>query len=367
MSAVGRRATRVGWTAAAAVGVVTPFVISDFDLLDLTRVLTIAMAVAGLNLLLGQSGQISVGHGAIFGLGGYAALIPVATYGWPWWAGVLLAGTLCLAFGLLLGIPALRMGGANLGMLTIAVAAIFPLLLIRLKSITGGTFGIFMAGSPIEPPAWSGLTAAQFGFLVCLVFLGLILMVLRNLVTGRIGRALAAVRTSPLLAASNGVNVNRTRLTAFAVSSMVAGTGGAFYALVLAIAVPDSYLIAFSITLLAASVIGGSRTWAGSIIGAAMVVYLPTFAESVVGGEAAGNWSQLLYALALVVSLTIAPNGLAGGVTSIARRFATGARANSEPAADPAQHGSPPRLAYRASPESQSATPRPGRMFNGKS
>ena len=71
---------------------IIPFVISDFDLLDLTRVLTIAMAVAGLNLLLGHSGQISVGHGAIFGLGGYAAMIPVVTHGWPWWAGVLLAG-----------------------------------------------------------------------------------------------------------------------------------------------------------------------------------------------------------------------------------------------------------------------------------
>jgi branched-chain amino acid transport system permease protein len=355
MSAVNRRARRIGWTAAAAAGVATPFVISDYDLFDLTRVLAIAIAVAGLNLLLGHSGQISVGHGAIFGLGGYAALIPVATSGWPWWAGVLLAGTLCLVFGLLLGIPALRMGGANLGLLTIAVAAIFPLLLIRLKSITGGTFGIFMAGSPIEPPAWTGLTTAQFAFLVCMFVLGLTLLALRNLVTGRIGRALAAVRTSPLLAAANGVNVNRTRLMAFAVSSTVAGTGGAFYALVLAIAVPDSYLIAFSITLLAASVVGGSRTWAGSVIGAAIVVYLPTITESLVGGEAAGNWSQLVYALALLVCLTVAPNGLAGVVASIARRFATSARTNSDP-----------RLADGAAPELQPATPRLERMFNGE-
>jgi branched-chain amino acid transport system permease protein len=167
MSAGSNRAARLGWAAAAAVGVVTPFVVSDFDLFDLTRVLTIAMTVAGLNLLLGYSGQISVGHGAIFGLGGYAALIPVATEGWPWWAGVLLAAGACLGFGVLLGIPALRMGGANLGLLTIAVAAIFPLLLIRLEPLTGGTFGIFMAGSPIEPPAWIGLTAAQYGLLIC--------------------------------------------------------------------------------------------------------------------------------------------------------------------------------------------------------
>lgn len=333
MSTAAGWAGRAGWTAGAVVAAVTPFVISDYDLLDLTRVLTIAMAVAGLNLLLGHSGQVSVGHGAIFGLGGYSALIPVAGHGWPWWAGVLLAGVLCLAFGLLLGIPALKMGGANLGLLTIAVAAIFPLLLIRWKSVTGGTFGVFLAESPIEPPAWTGLTTAQFGFLVCLAFLSLTLLALRNLVAGRIGRALAAVRTSPLLATANGVDVNRTRLMAFAVSSTIAGTGGALSALVLAIAVPDSYLIDFSIMLLAASVVGGSRTWAGSLIGAGVVVYLATVTESVASGQAAGNWSQLLYALALVVSLTFAPSGIAGGVVHLARRLAARAagKATSRP------------------------------------
>jgi branched-chain amino acid transport system permease protein len=320
MSTLRRFAVPAAWTIALVVGVIIPFVISDFDLLDLTRVLTIAMAVAGLNLLLGHSGQISVGHGAIFGLGGYAAIIPVATHGWPWWAGVLLAGALCLVFGLLLGLVALKMGGANLGLLTIAVAAIFPLLLIRLEPITGGTFGIYLAGSPIEAPAWTGLTTAQFGFLVSLVVLALTVLVLRNLVTGRLGRALSAVRTSPLLAAANGVGVNRTKLMAFAVSSVVAGIGGAFYALVIAIAVPDSYLVAFSITLLAASVVGGSRTWAGAIVGAAIVVYLPTLAEGIVGAQAAGNWSQLVYAAGLILTLAIARSGLVGGFTTLVRR-----------------------------------------------
>jgi len=308
------------WATALVAATAIPFVVSDYDLLDLTRMLAIAMAVAGLNLLLGHSGQISVGHGAIFGLGGYAAIIPVATYGWPWWSAVPLAGAVCLALGLVLGVLALRMGGANLGLLTIAVAAIFPLLLIRLKPITGGTFGIFMAHSPIEPPAWTGLTEAQFGFLVCLLALALILLVLRNLVTGRLGRAFAAVRTSALLAAANGVNVNRTKLLAFAASAAVAGIGGAFYALCTAIAVPDSYLVPFSITLLAASVVGGSATWAGSLVGAAIVIYLPKLAENAVGAESAGNWSQLVYACGLILTLTLAPSGLVGDLSRLARR-----------------------------------------------
>jgi branched-chain amino acid transport system permease protein len=145
-----------------------------------------------------------------------------------------------------------------------------------------------------------------------------ILLLLRNLVSGRMGRAFAAVRTSALLAAANGVDVNRTKLVAFAVSSVVAGIGGAFYALVLAIAVPDSYLVPFSITLVAASVVAGSRSWAGSLVGAAIVTYLPTLAESAIGGESAGNWSQLGYACALVVALLLAPSGLVGGVTGLA-------------------------------------------------
>jgi len=313
-------AVPAGWAAALVVGLITPFVISDYSLFDLARVLTIAMAVAGLNLLLGHSGQISVGHGAIFGLGGYAALISVAIHGWPWFLGVLLAAAMCLAFGLLLGLLALRMGGANLGLLTIAVASILPLLLIRMEPLTGGTFGVFAARSPIEAPAWTGLTAAQFGFLVCLVFLALTLLLLHNLVTGRMGRSLSAVRTSTLLAAANGVNVNRTKLIAFAISAIVTGTGGALYALVMAIAVPDSYLVPFSITLLAASVVGGCRTWAGAVVGGAIVVYLPTLAGTVVGGQSAGNWSQLVYACCLLLTLVVAPAGLVGAAGDVARR-----------------------------------------------
>lgn len=336
MNALRRLAVPGGWTAALVVGLAIPFLVSDYDLLDLSRVLTIAMAVAGLNLLLGHSGQISVGHGAVFGLGGYASLIAVSKSGWPWVPAVLLAGVLCLVFGLLLGGLALKMGGANLGLLTIAVAAVFPLVVIRLKSTTGGTFGVSLAHSGIEVPVGTGLTPAQFGFLVCLLVLALTLVLLRNLVTGTSGRALAAVRTSPLLAAANGVNVNRVKLMAFAVSSAAAGVGGALYALVMAIAVPDSYQITLSITLLAASVVGGSRTWAGTVVGAAIVVYLPTLAENVVSGDTAGNWAQLVYACGLVLCLIVAPTGLVGGFTRLVSRMAPATTSRTTPA--PAQH-----------------------------
>ncbi|MER5436241.1 branched-chain amino acid ABC transporter permease [Streptomyces sp. NPDC002588] len=334
MNTLRRYAVPGGWTAALIIGLVVPFLVSDYDLLDLSRVLTLAMAVAGLNLLLGHSGQISVGHGAVFGLGGYVTLGTVTESGWPWVPAVLLSGAVCLVFGLLIGGLALKMGGANLGLLTIAVAAVFPLVIIRLKSTTGGTFGLSLAHSGIQPPPGTGLTPAQFGYVVCLLVLALTLVLLRNLVTGTSGRALAAVRTSPLLAAANGVNVNRVKLTAFAVSSAVAGIGGALYALAVAIAVPDSYQITLSITLLAAGVVGGSRTWAGAIVGAAIVVYLPTAAENVVSGDSSGNWAQLVYAGGLILCLILAPTGLVGGFTRLLGRFTSPSPTSSPSALD---------------------------------
>jgi branched-chain amino acid transport system permease protein len=320
MTRRGRRLVVIAWLVVLALGIAAPFYFSDYDLFDMTRLLTIAIAVAGLNLLMGHSGQVSVGHGAIFGVGGYTALIAVGTLGWPWWLGLGLAILVCLVLGVALGFAALKMGGANLGLLTIAVAAIFPLVLIRAKPLTGGNTGIY-ASSPLRAPEWIGLTTAQLEFLIVLASLAIVLLGLRNLTTGRYGRALAAIRTSPLLAVSAGIPVNRLKLTTFSISSVVAGIGGAYFAYILALAVPDSYLVTFSIALLSASVVGGVRSWAGALIGAAIIVYLPTLAESVVGGQTAGNWSQLVYALGLALCLIFAPNGLAGAVTAISRRL----------------------------------------------
>ena len=173
--------------------------------------------------------------------------------------GLGLAIVVCLVVGLLLGLAALKMGGANLGLLTIAFAAIFPLVLVRAKPLTGGNVGLRQLTAPCA--RMIGLTTAQFEFLVVLASLAAIILGLRNLTTGRYGRALAAIRTSPLLAVSAGIPVNKFKLTAFSISSVVAGIGGAYFAYILALAVPDSYLVTFSIALLSASVVGGVRSW----------------------------------------------------------------------------------------------------------
>ena len=317
-----RRPVSWAWTALFAVGLVLPFFISDFDLFKASRVLTVAIAVAGLNLLIGRAGQISAGHGALYGLGAYTAMIFVRELGWSWPLAVLAGVVFSGVAGWLIGLPALRVTGLNLGLLTIAIAAIFPLLLSRFVDLTGGTVGLQLPGSPISAPEGLGLTDEQFQFLLLVVVLTVVLVLLRNLTTGPFGRALEALRVNPLMARSEGVDVNRLTLTVFAISSAVAGLGGALGGLVLASTVPDSYSMFFSLTLLSACVVGGSRTWAGALIGAAFIVYLPDVISQQIGSTTGGQWSQLVYAAALLLTLFFLPTGVAGGLGRLVSRLA---------------------------------------------
>ena len=316
-----RRPVSWAWTALFVVGLVLPFVVSDYDLFKASRMLTIAIAVAGLNLLIGRAGQISAGHGALYGLGAYTAMILVKDLAWSWPPAVLAAVVLSGVAGLLVGLPALRVTGLNLGLLTIAIAAIFPLLLARFTDLTGGTVGLQLPGSPVAAPAGLGLTDEQFQFLLLVVVVTVVLVLLRNLTTGPFGRALEALRVNPLMARSEGVDVNRLTLTVFGISSAVAGLGGALGGLVLASTVPDSYSMFFSLTLLSACVVGGSRTWAGALVGAAFIVYLPDAISQQIGSTTGGQWSQLVYAAALLLTLFFLPSGVAGGVGRLFARL----------------------------------------------
>ena len=316
-----RRPVSWAWTALFLVGLVLPFLVSDYDLFKASRLLTVAIAVAGLNLLIGRAGQISAGHGALYGLGAYTAMIFVRELSWSWPLAVLAAVVVSGAAGWLIGLPALRVTGMNLGLLTIAIAAIFPLLLARFTDLTGGTVGLQLPGSPIRPPDGLGLTPEQFQFLVLLVVVTVVLVLLRNLTTGPFGRALEALRVNPLMARSEGVDVNRLTLTVFGISSAVAGLGGALGGLVLASTVPDSYSMFFSLTLLSACVVGGSRTWAGAFVGAAFIVYLPDVISQQIGSTTGGQWSQLVYAAALLLTLFFLPSGVAGGVGRLFARL----------------------------------------------
>jgi branched-chain amino acid transport system permease protein len=312
------------WMAIVAVAVAVasaiPFLVSDYDLFNLCRIMAIAICVASLNLVMGYSGQVSLGHGAIFGIGGYATMMSIAFWGVPVIVGVLIGVAICAAVGVIIGIPAVRMGGFNLGLLTIVIAALFPILLYRFSDVTGGQAGVILPVRPFASP-FPGLTDEQWMYLVVLLVLVGVLVLLHRIVSGRTGRALAAMRAGRILAVSNGVAVDRIKFQFFILSASIAGLAGGLYGLVLGLVVPESYPLILSITLLVASAVGGSRSWVGAIIGAALVTYLPTVTSAIVPGQASAYLAQLAFAVILGLCVILAPDGIAGGVQAMTRRL----------------------------------------------
>lgn len=315
-----------------------PFVVSDYDLFNLSRVAAVAIGVASLNLLTGFSGQVSLGQGAIFGIGGYAAMMSMRFLEMPAWAALLVAIAVGGVVGLVIGLPATRMGGFNLGLLTIVIAALFPVLLYRFSDFTGGQAGVTLS-APALPSPTEALTDAQWLYLVVLALLLATIAFLNRLVGRRTGRALSLIRAGRILAVSSGVDTHLVKLQLFVISSMIAAFGGAIFAFVLGLVVPESYPLIFSITILVASVVGGSRSWVGAILGAALVVYLPSITSSVIPGEASAYLAQLVFAVVLGVCVILAPNGIAGGIRRIAtfvrhRSRAQHSRRNATPATE---------------------------------
>jgi len=317
-SPVRRRLLIATTIVAVAVAFTVPFLVSDYDLFNLCRVMAVAMCVASLNLVMGYSGQVSLGHGAIFGVGGYATMMSIKYLGLPVIGGLAAGVLACIVLGVVIGIPAVRLGGFNLGLFTIVIAALFPIALYRFSDFTGGQSGVTIPVNPFASPV-PALTDEQWMYIVVLALLVAVLFLLHRIVSGRMGRALAAMRAGRILAVSNGVRVDRIKFQFFVLSAAVAGLAGGLFGLVLGLVVPESYPLILSITLLVASVVGGSRSWIGAVIGAAVVIYLPTFTSALVPGQASAYLAQLAFAVILGLCVILAPNGIAGGVHALLR------------------------------------------------
>ena len=280
-----------------------PFVFEDFTLFQLTRVMCLGIAVISLDLLTGHAGQISAGHGALFGLGAYTTIILVYHLNFPSYVAILVGVVVCFLVGLLIGLPALRIRGLNLGLITLAAALLFPALLKSFDSLTGGVFGLGFP-SP-NAPLGIALTNSQWLFLVSLVGLGLVLLLVSNVLRSRFGTGLDAIRVDENMALSVGINVRRSKVLVFALSSAIAGFGGGLYQLSISSATPDTYSFLLSLSLLFAAVVGGLRSRVGALIGAAFIVYIPDYTAAL--GD---RGPQLVYAAALLLVVYLMPGGI---------------------------------------------------------
>lgn len=292
----------------------------DFQLTYLIQAAAFSIAILGLNLVTGFSGQISLGHSAFFGIGAYTTAILVTDHGWPFLGTVPVAAALGLAAGFLVGLPALRISGLYLALVTLAVAAVFPVL-VKLDALAGSTGG--PNGKDVafdwRKPAWVGLDVSAKGwrFLVAAAAAGLAFLVASNLVRSRVGRALRAVRDDPTAAAASGVHLAAWKTGAFAVSAAYAAVGGSVVALAGGGVSPDTLGFLLAVQLVTGLVLGGAATISGAVLGGLAVVYLPYYSARWASGTTvafldpsdSGLLANVVYGVALIAAMFVMPGG----------------------------------------------------------
>ena len=261
-----------------------------------------------LNLVIGYTGQLSLGQSGFFAIGAYVTTVLLKSYGWNFWlagaAAVVAAGLV----GLLLAAFAARLRGHYLGIASLAFAVIVYQILINWESVTKGVRGIYgiMPPPPINLP---GLPEISFGNQATLFYLvaGIALLVyvmLDNLVRSPIGETLRAIREDEISAASLGVNGARWKAFSFGLSAAIAGLAGCFYPGFVGTLVPDAFGIVESFTMLAMVIVGGMGTMIGPVIGAIVLTFLPELLRGF------GDFRLIVYGLALTLVVLFMPGGI---------------------------------------------------------
>jgi branched-chain amino acid transport system permease protein len=299
----------IGLAALLAVAVALPFLISSYRVFQFNLVLIYAIVLLGLNILTGYNGQISLGHGAFYAIGAYTAAILMDQFGWPYWATLPVAGLLCFVFGFLFGLPALRLRGHYLALATFALAVAMPQILKYngIEHWTGGVQGIVI----VKPEAPFGLpiTPDQWLYLFTLAILVLMFAMGWNLMRGRVGRALVAIRDHPVAAEAMGVHAALYKTLTFGVSALYTGVAGALGAIVVQFVAPDSFTAGLSINFLIGIVIGGLSSISGAFYGALFIQFVPNFADQI---SKAAPWA--IYGVFLLAFVYLMPTGVAGFV-----------------------------------------------------
>ena len=258
------------------------FLVQGYWAFKLSSILIMALAVRSLQLLIGSSGQISLGHGAFFAVGAYTAGTLLAHHWLPAYATVPVAMVVCGLLGLLFGLPATRLSGPYLALATFALAVALPQLLKHpfLESLTGGVSGLSL--DPVVVPfGFFGLQADQWNLLQTSAWALVLYAVLRRLLSGPAGLAWLTLRDHPTAATAVGVNVRKWRVAAFAVSSAVVGAAGALNTNLTNFVSPDSFTVFLSLSLLVGVALAGPSSGAGTLAAAVFLSLVPDIAEKV--------------------------------------------------------------------------------------
>src|SRR5690349_19719111 len=301
---------------ALIVAALLPFAVKNFILFQLTLAMVYGIAILGLNLLTGVNGQFSLGHSAFFAIGAYTAAIMMDRLDIAYYWTLPAAGIVCLIFGVLFGLPALRLQGIYLALATFSLAVATPQILkaTPLENWTGGVQGIVI----LKPDAPFGLPLSpdQWLYYLTLAVVIVLFVCAANLVNSRTGRALIAIRDNPIAARAMGIDLSVYKSLTFGVSAFYTGVAGALGAIVIQFVAPDSFTFAFAIALFVGLVVGGVGSIPGAFFGGLFVLFVPNIAEHFSKGLAGA-----IYGVILILVIYLMPSGAAGLFQLLAGKF----------------------------------------------
>jgi branched-chain amino acid transport system permease protein len=356
----GHRAYKfIGWGLFVLVAVAAPFwavhtpafSIGDstftFSLGNLSHAVAYMVGVLGLGLLVGYNGQISLGNSFFMGVGAYLTATLVADNGWPHLLTLVVVIPVTFVIGMLVGVPALRIRGLYLALVTLGLAAVFPAL-VRLDQVrdqTGGANGKRI-GESLEPPSWfpledisEGLAAipllgewlfgdgriggrdetAVWTYLILAALAGLSFWLVRNLIYSRPGRSIIAIRDNETGAAVSGVHLSLTKTLTFGMSAALGGVSGTMYIIAIGFVAPDVFGVNLAIFLIVGLVVGGVGTLSGAVIGGLVIIFVPLWASQVASVPGVperylrGPTGTLFLGLLLIILTFVLPGGVIYG------------------------------------------------------
>ena len=320
-------ARSLAWTVLAAVAlVIVSDLVSAYNDLQLATGAYYFAALAGLTVLAGQSGQISLGHGALMAVGAYTVALLIGNEGWALVPAIAAAVVVSVLVGIPVGAAASRLRGPYLAGATLAFAVGLPALADKFSGLFGGENGLTI--NPPVPPSWLGADFPLERWEAWIAGAGavIVLFVLYNVIGSGVGRAMRAVRDDEIAASLAGLSVARTQTTAFIISAGCAGLGGAMLTVVLQLAQPGAFPLQLSLSLLTGVVLGGLGSLVGAIWGAALLTLLPNWTTDIahsfsLSTKVSANLPLAIYGIVLIVAMILWPSGIQGGLRAVFGRL----------------------------------------------
>ena len=284
---------------------------------QVAEVAAMVVAVAGLTILIGISGQISIGHGAFMFVGGYATALIVMHLNWNLALVILASAVVAGVAGAIMGVAAARLRGPYLAGATLMLAVALPNVAFQWQGVFGGDQGLNFA---VTTPGFLGANfqLTEWQAWVCCVCALIVMVLLANVLRSRVGRNWRALRDNDTAASLAGLNVAALRVRAFVVSAACAGVAGSLLAMTMLNVTPGAFTLALSIQLLTAVVLGGLGSLAGAVWGGIILVLVPPFLSNFASSHGLASASASVpiagYGLVLIVVMLVFPTGVQGGV-----------------------------------------------------